>query len=116
LKICAGKNRVYGTTYPQYTLTFYDGAQRKKMRFADLAKVRHEAEFTADKLASVIGKKCSPYSSMFTKATPNAAQAYIPEFDGPIVPGSIQQDNILRQDSIAATTQAAEIPITIGSC
>jgi len=52
VKIYAGKNRVNGTVYPQFTLTYYDGAQRKKKRFADLAEAKREAEFTADKLAS----------------------------------------------------------------
>ena len=52
VKIYAGKNRVNGTAYPQFTLTYYDGAQRKKKRFADLAEAKREAEFTADKLAS----------------------------------------------------------------
>ena len=52
VKVYAGKNRVNGTTYPQFTLTYYDGAQRKKKRFADLAEAKREAEFTATKLAS----------------------------------------------------------------
>jgi hypothetical protein len=52
VKIYAGKNRVNGTVYPQFTLTYYDGAQRKKKRFADLGEARREAEFTATKLAS----------------------------------------------------------------
>ncbi len=52
VKIYAGKNRVNGTVYPQFTLTYYDGAQRKKKRFADLAEAKREAEFTASKLAS----------------------------------------------------------------
>jgi integrase len=52
VKIYTGKNRVNGTAYPQFTLTYYDGAQRKKKRFADLAEARREAEFTAAKLAS----------------------------------------------------------------
>ena len=30
VKIYEGKNRVNGTVYPQFTLTYYDGAQRKK--------------------------------------------------------------------------------------
>jgi integrase len=52
VKIYAGKNRVNGTAYPQFTLTYYDGAQRKKKRFADLAEAKREAEFTATKLAN----------------------------------------------------------------
>ena len=52
VKIYAGKNRVNGTVYPLFTLTYYDGAQRKKKRFADLAEAKREAEFTATKLAS----------------------------------------------------------------
>ena len=52
VKIYAGKNRVNGTVYPQFTLTYYDGAQRRKKRFADLAEAKREAEFTATKLAS----------------------------------------------------------------
>ena len=30
VKIYAGKNRVNGTVYPQFTLTYYDGAKRGK--------------------------------------------------------------------------------------
>jgi len=52
VKIYAGKNRVNGTVYPQFTLTYYDGAKRVKKRFADLAEARREADFTATKLAS----------------------------------------------------------------
>src|SRR5713101_3989457 len=52
VKIYAGKNRVNGTVYPQFTLTYYDGAQRKKKRFADLGEAKREAEFTATKLAN----------------------------------------------------------------
>src|SRR3989442_6349386 len=52
LKIYAGKNRVNGTVYPQFTLTYYDGAQRKKKRFADLDDARREAELAATKLAN----------------------------------------------------------------
>jgi integrase len=52
VKLYAGRNRVNGTVYPQFTLIYYDGAQRKKKRFADLAEARREAEFTAAKLAS----------------------------------------------------------------
>jgi integrase len=52
VKIYAGKNRVNGTAYPQFTLTYYDGTQRKRKRFSDLAEAKREAEFTANKLAS----------------------------------------------------------------
>ena len=52
VKIYTGKNRVNGTVYPQFTLTYYDGAKRIKKRFADLAEAKREAEFTATKLAS----------------------------------------------------------------
>ena len=51
IKIYQGQNRVNGNIYPQFTLTYYDGTQRKKKRFADLAKARREAEFTAEKLS-----------------------------------------------------------------
>lgn len=52
VKIYRGKNRVNGTSYDQYTLVYYDGAQRKKKRFADLEEARREAEFSANKLAN----------------------------------------------------------------
>jgi integrase len=52
VKIYAGKNRANGTVYPQFTLTYYDGAKRVKKRFADLTEAKREAEFTATKLAS----------------------------------------------------------------
>jgi hypothetical protein len=51
VKIYQGKNRVNGIAYPQFTLTYYEGTQRKKKRFADLAKARREAEFTAERLS-----------------------------------------------------------------
>jgi integrase len=52
VKIYAGNNRVNGTEYPQFTLTYYDGAKRMKKRFADLEEAKREAEFTVSKLAS----------------------------------------------------------------
>ena len=52
VKIYTGKNRVNGTVYPQFTLTYYDGAKRVKKRFADLTEAKREADFTATKLAS----------------------------------------------------------------
>jgi hypothetical protein len=52
VKIYRGKNHVNGTTYDQYTLVYYDGAQRKKKRFADLEEAKREAEFFAAKLAN----------------------------------------------------------------
>jgi integrase len=52
VKIYTGKNRVNGTDYPQFTLTYYDGAKRVKKRFADLTQAKREADFTATKLAS----------------------------------------------------------------
>ena len=52
MKIYAGRNRVNGTVYPQFTLAHYDGGQRKRKRFADLAEAKREAEFTAAKLAN----------------------------------------------------------------
>ena len=36
VKIYAGKNRVNGSSYPQFTLVHYFGNQRVKRRFADL--------------------------------------------------------------------------------
>jgi len=40
VKIYQGNNRVNGVNYPQFTLTYYEGAERKKRRFADLAEAR----------------------------------------------------------------------------
>ena len=51
VKIYQGKNLVNGKSYPQFTLTYYDGAQRRKKRFADLTAAHREAEFTAEKLS-----------------------------------------------------------------
>lgn len=51
VKIYQGNNRVNGVNYPQFTLTYYEGAERKKRRFANLAEARREAEFTAEKLS-----------------------------------------------------------------
>jgi len=52
VKIYAGTNRVNGTDYPQFTVVYYDGAQRKKKRFSDLDEARREAELAATKLAN----------------------------------------------------------------
>jgi hypothetical protein len=52
VKIYAGKNHVNDTASPQFTLTYYDGAQRTKKRFARLSEAKCEAELTATKLAS----------------------------------------------------------------
>lgn len=51
-KVYRCKNRVNGTSYDQFTLVYYDGAHRKKKRFADLEEARREAEFYATKLAN----------------------------------------------------------------
>ncbi len=51
LKIYTGSNRVRGTKYPQFTLTYHDGAQRCKRRFADLAEAKKEAKIIAKNLA-----------------------------------------------------------------
>lgn len=56
VKIYQGINRVNGVEYPQFTLTYYEGAERKKRRFADLAEARREAEFTADRLSKGEGQ------------------------------------------------------------
>lgn len=56
VKIYQGINRVNGVEYPQFTLTYYEGAQRKKRRFADLTEARREAEFTADRLSKGEGQ------------------------------------------------------------
>jgi hypothetical protein len=56
VKIYQGNNRVNGVNYPQFTLTYYEGAERKKRRFADLAEARREADFTAEKLSKGEGQ------------------------------------------------------------
>ena len=56
MKIYQGLNRVNGIDYPQFTLTYYEGADRKKKRFADLAEARREAEFTAERLSKGEGQ------------------------------------------------------------
>jgi integrase len=56
VKIYQGINRVNGVEYPQFTLTYYEGAERKKRRFADLTEARREAEFTADRLSKGEGQ------------------------------------------------------------
>jgi integrase len=52
VKIYAGKNRVNGASYSQFTLVYYSGDQRIKRKFADLKEARREAEIVAAKLAS----------------------------------------------------------------
>ncbi len=56
VKIYAGKNRVNGTDYQQFTLAYYDGARRQKKRFSDLEEARQEAELAATKLANGEGQ------------------------------------------------------------
>ncbi len=56
VKIYQGNNRVNGVNYPQFTLTYYEGAERKKRRFADLVEARREADFTAEKLSKGEGQ------------------------------------------------------------
>lgn len=56
VKIYQGRNRVNGIDYPQFTLTYYEGADRKKKRFADLGEARHEAEFIAERLSKGEGQ------------------------------------------------------------
>ena len=56
VKVYQGINRVNGIEYPQFTLTYYEGAERKKRRFADLTEARREAEFTADRLSKGEGQ------------------------------------------------------------
>jgi hypothetical protein len=56
VKIYVGTNRVKGTDYEQFTLAYYDGAHRRKKRFADLEEAKREAELAATKLASGEGQ------------------------------------------------------------
>jgi integrase len=52
VKIYTGSNRVGDKVYPQFTLVYYDGSQRKKARFADLGEAKREGELVATKLAN----------------------------------------------------------------
>jgi hypothetical protein len=52
VKVYRGTNRVAGRVYPQFTLVYYDGSQRRKKRFADLKEAKQEAALVASKLAS----------------------------------------------------------------
>jgi integrase len=52
VKIYTGTNRVDHKAYPQFTLVYYDGSQRKKVRFADLGEAKREGELVATKLAN----------------------------------------------------------------
>jgi hypothetical protein len=52
VKIYSGANRVADKVYPQFTLVYYEGNQRKKVRFADLGEAKREAELVATKLAN----------------------------------------------------------------
>jgi integrase len=52
VKIYSGANRVADKVYPQFTLVYYDGSQRKKVRFADMGEAKREAELVATKLAN----------------------------------------------------------------
>jgi DNA-binding XRE family transcriptional regulator len=52
VKVYAGRNRVNGTNYQQFTVAYYDGAQRRKKRYADLEEAKREAKLAATKLAN----------------------------------------------------------------
>jgi integrase len=52
VKIYPVQNRVGDRTYTQYAVVYYEGAQRRAKRFADLQEAKREAEFVAIKLAS----------------------------------------------------------------
>ncbi len=52
VKIYTAKNRANGTSYAQYTLVYYEGAQRRKKNFGDLEEAKQEAKLTATKLAN----------------------------------------------------------------
>ena len=69
VKIYAGKNRVNGTNYHQFTLAYYDGAKRVKKRFSDLEEAKQEAELAATKLA--IGRR----RAVMMNAAPNPASS-----------------------------------------
>ena len=56
VKLYVGKNRVNGTEYDQFTLTYYDGSKRVKKRFADLEEAKQEANLAATKLANGEGQ------------------------------------------------------------
>ena len=56
VKIYAGNNPVGGTAYQQFTVAYYEGAQRKRRRFSDLAAAKREAELVARKLSSGEGE------------------------------------------------------------
>src|SRR5208337_2607255 len=56
VKVYAGKNRVNGTNYQQFTLAYYDGARRQRKNFSDLEEAKREAELAATKLASGEGQ------------------------------------------------------------
>ena len=56
VKIYASKNHVNGTTYDQFTLAYYDGAQRRMKRFSSLDEAKQEAELAATKLANGEGQ------------------------------------------------------------
>ena len=52
VKIYTGKNRANGKTYDQFTLVYYDGAQRRKQNFGSLEEAKSEGALCATKLAS----------------------------------------------------------------
>ena len=51
LKIYTGTNRVNGIAYPQFTLVYYDGVQRRKKRFASREAAKKEAKVVARNLS-----------------------------------------------------------------
>ena len=51
VKIYTGKNRANGKSYDQYTLVYYDGVQRRKKNFGDLAEAKREGALCATKFA-----------------------------------------------------------------
>jgi hypothetical protein len=52
VRVYAGKNRVNGKAYPQFTLAYYSGNQRVKRRFSNREEAKREGEIVAVKLAN----------------------------------------------------------------
>ena len=56
LKIYCGVNLTSGVSYDQFTLVYYEGAQRKKKNFASVDEAKREAELVAAKLSKGEGE------------------------------------------------------------
>ncbi|MHB8520906.1 MAG: tyrosine-type recombinase/integrase [Limisphaerales bacterium] len=105
VKIYTGTNRVNDASYPQYTLVYYDGPQRKKRRFSDLQAAKREAELVATRLAN--GENDVLELTSTDRAVYLQALNELRPFDVPLNVAVIEYANALKHLPAGATLKEA---------